>query len=82
MKLNNIAAINVVLNVIRKHVDSKASVSRKTGKPVIHYAVPNGGVHAVVKGKEVPTVLFRKIDESEARRICQDMGWTHNNREK
>ena len=82
MKITNRSAINVVLAHIQKHVDPKATVSKKSGKPVIHYAVETGAIHAVIKGKEIPHVAFRKMNALEAPRICSDMGWTHDNTEK
>ncbi len=77
MNLNKNSAINLLLTFIRQNVDANASLSMKTKQPVIHYAVPNGKTHAVIKGLEIPHVDFKKMDSVEALRICADMGWTN-----
>lgn len=79
MKLSSNGALNVVLNYIKANVDTQATVSRKTGKPIIHYTVPNGKVHITSSGKESAYKVVRKLDMDEAVRICEDLDWTHDN---
>lgn len=81
MELTANGAINAVFSYIKTHIDPRATVSRKTGEPVIHYAVENGKIHHVRKedGIEVPFKLVRKIDTGKARQICFELNWTHDN---
>jgi hypothetical protein len=75
MTLSRREALNTVLKVIQNQVDDRATISTKTGKPVIHYAVLTGGLFASRSGRQIPEKVFKTMPAPEAQRICQDMGW-------
>ncbi|MCK5640983.1 MAG: hypothetical protein KAJ19_09310, partial [Gammaproteobacteria bacterium] len=68
-------SIDKVLSFIRANVDASATVSRKTGEVLIHYAVENGQFHNGNK----PFKSFNTMNVPQVLTLCDDMDWTHSN---
>ena len=80
-KVNTQSAINIVLTYIKANVDERATVSRKTGEPIIHYTVANGQDFVKQRtGESTPFRKLYKLDGAKALEICNDLDLTNDDR--